>query len=184
MKFSIALCFVIIGLSFFEKLVQGASCSCNCNDGGSTCPGDSGNQNTVPMRLIKQCVFPSMNDDKDAGPLKATCTYTKRESHTSLRVTFNGAMRVIGCSGGCCRRWFLTINGQECRNPATIDTSIYATGAVNRHSPKTLDGFCNEIPRGQVTVGISIGTCPGAKAGDAYTGWYSVSRIIIEEVSL
>ena len=123
-----------------------------------------------------------MNDDKDSGPLSATCKFTKAESTTSLRVTFQGNMRVVGCSGGCCRRWFLTINGQECRDPATIDTQIYATGSVNRHSPKTLDGLCNNIPKGDVTVGISITACSGSTPGNAYTGWYSVSRFIIEEM--
>ena len=28
-------------------------------------------------------------------------------------MTFNGDMRVIGCSSGCCRRWFITINGKR-----------------------------------------------------------------------
>ena len=44
---------------------------------------------------------------------QATCKFTKAESSTSLRVTFQGNMRVIGCSKGCCRRWFLTINGKK-----------------------------------------------------------------------
>ena len=73
-------------------------------------------------------------------------------------------------------------SGQECKDPATIDAQVYATGTVNRHSPKTLDGFCNNIPKGEVTVGISVAECLGGSTGDAYTGWNSVSRIIIEEM--
>ena len=72
--------------------------------------------------------------------------------------------------------------GQECKDPATIDTQIYATGSVNRHLPKTLDGFCNNIPQGKVTVGLSIAACSGATPGDAYTGWESVLPFIIEEM--
>ena len=75
------------------------------------------------------------------------------------------------------------ITGKECKDPASIDTQIYASGSVDRHSPKTLDGFCYNIPEGKVTVGLSIAACPGRTAGDAYTGWESVSRFIIEEMA-
>ena len=38
--------------------------------------------------------------------------------------------------------------------------------------------------RGRVTVELWVGKCPSGHAlGDAYTGWHSVSRIMIEEVS-
>lgn len=48
--------------------------------------------------------------------------------------------------------------------------------------PGTLDGFCYNIPKGEVIVGLSIASCPGATPGDGYTGWESVSRIVIEEM--
>ena len=57
-----------------------------------------------------------------------------------------------------------------------------AMGTTNRHSPKTLDGLCNNLPKGDVTVGISIAACSGSTPDDAYTGWESVSRFIIEEM--
>ena len=78
--------------------------------------------------------------------------------------------------------YLFTHIGNECKEPAPIDTQIYVTGSVNRHSPKTLDGFCYNIPQGKVTVGLSIGTCSGGKPGDAYTGWGSISRFVIEEM--
>lgn len=91
------------------------------------------------------------------------------------------------CSNGkCCRRWFITINGKECLSPAPIDALIYV-GRINNlniHRPSTLDGFCNNIPKGNVTVGLSIGNCKNWSydEGDAISGWNSVSRLIIEEI--
>ena len=97
-------------------------------------------------------------------------------------------MRVISCTGhglgGCCRRWFITINGEECSSPAPIDATIYVKNSgLDLHRPGTLDGFCNNIPAGNVTVGLSIGKCDGiTDHGDAFTCWKSVCRFIIEEV--
>lgn len=92
---------------------------------------------------------------------------------------------MVGCtSGKCCRRWFITINRKECSSPAPVDATIFANLNINLHRPGTLDGFCENIPKGRVTVGISVGACPNPhyNSGDAYTGWDSVSRLIIEEV--
>ncbi|XP_046844204.1 collagen triple helix repeat-containing protein 1-like isoform X2 [Xenia sp. Carnegie-2017] len=114
---------------------------------------------------------------------KLSCDFNKEKTDTSLRVTFNGVMRVIGCSSGCCRRWFITINGKECKDPATIDSLIWANGSVNRHIPGVIDGICNNIPAGPVRVGLSIAACSGYR-GNGYTGWNSVSRILIEEMSI
>ena len=92
---------------------------------------------------------------------------------------------MVSCTSGCCRRWFITINGKECSSPAPIDTLIYANRVanLNLHRPGTLDGFCNNIPKGRVTVGLSVGKCNGySKSADAYTCWNSVCRFIIEEI--
>ena len=105
--------------------------------------------------------------------------------NTALRATYQGDIRMVGCTNGrCCRRWFITFNGQECSSPTPIDAVIYADVAVNVHRPGTLDGFCENIPKGRVVVGVSVGDCkhPSHPNGDAYTGWNSVARLIIEEV--
>lgn len=91
-------------------------------------------------------------------------------------------MRATGCTVTCCRRWTIKINGQDCASPAAIDTLIYANGNVNRHVPGTIDGFCDNIPKGSVTVSLVIGKCPQVNTGDGYTGYDTVSRFIIEEV--
>ncbi|XP_046854000.1 collagen triple helix repeat-containing protein 1-like [Xenia sp. Carnegie-2017] len=183
MKISHPFAVLVILFTGYESLVESASCSCNCNDGGSSCPKTQ--YYTSSKRLVKQCVFKSINDDTDVGVLtKLSCDFNKEKTDTSLRVTFNGVMRVIGCSSGCCRRWFITINGKECKDPATIDTAIYANGSVNRHIPGVIDGICNSIPAGPVKVGLSIAACSGVNGGNGYTGWQTVSRILIEEMSI
>ena len=114
-----------------------------------------------------------------------TCDFQKVFSTSALRVTFQGDLRMVSCSKHCCRRWFVTINGKECSSPATIDALIAANGVsgLNLHRPGTLDGFCNNIPAGRVTVGLSVGNCNRAiNVGDAATCWGSVCRFIIEEV--
>ena len=44
------------------------------------------------------------------------------------------------------------------------------------------EGYYGGIPKGIVRVGINVGSCVGKKAADAYTGWNSVTQIMIEEV--
>ena len=100
-------------------------------------------------------------------------------------MTYQGDLRIIGCgSPFCCSRWYITINGKECSSPAPVDGLILADITINIHRPATLDGFCENIPKGRVTVGLSIGECRNQayRSGDALTGWDTVSRLIIEEV--
>ena len=48
---------------------------------------------------------------------------------------------------------------------------------------RSFEGYCENIPQGRVTVELWVGQCPTSTLGDAYTGWESASRIMIEEVS-
>ena len=132
---------------------------------------------------VKQCAFKSLNKDTNNGQIQ-TCDFKKFFSQSALRVTYQGDMRLIGTYRGVCRRWYITINGNECLSPAPIDAIIHANRqAINLHRPGTLDGFCNNIPAGRVTVGLSVGKCNGyPDVGNAYTCWNSVCRFIIEEV--
>ena len=110
------------------------------------------------------------------------CTLNKQHSYTSLRVVFQGALRITGCTN-CCKRWYFTFNGNECRQPFAIDAIIYHSANINIHRSTTVEGYCGGIGQGAVNVGFSVGNCwGGSKSGDAYTSWNSVSRIIIEEV--
>ena len=48
---------------------------------------------------------------------------------------------------------------------------------------RSFEGYCENIPQGAVRVELWVGKCSGETLGDAWTGWKSVSRIMIEEVS-
>ena len=76
----------------------------------------------------------------------------------------------------------------ECRKPFAIDGVMHIHANHGRtdsdiHKVTQIGGYCEGIPKGTVRVGINVGSCAGSKAADAYTGWYSVTRIMIEEVS-
>ena len=95
-------------------------------------------------------------------------------------------MRVRGTSNHC-NRWFFKFNGNECSGPMTIEAVVYnywPSGNPNLLHHRSFEGYCENIPQGRVTVELWVGQCPsGHTLGDAYTGWQSVSRIMIEEVS-
>ena len=95
-------------------------------------------------------------------------------------------MRVAGTSSKC-NRWFFKFNGNECSGPMTIEAAVYnswPSGSPNLLHHRSFEGYCENIPQGRVTVELWVGQCPsGDTLGDAHTGWESVSRIMIEEVS-
>ena len=95
-------------------------------------------------------------------------------------------MRVQGTSSKC-NRWFFKFNGNECSGPMTIEAVVYnswPSGSPNLLHHRSFEGYCENIPQGRVTVELWVGQCHGSyKLGDAHTGWESVSRIMIEEVS-
>ena len=95
-------------------------------------------------------------------------------------------MRVYGTSRKC-NRWFFKFNGNECSGPMTIEAAVYnhwPSGSPNLHHHRSFEGYCENIPQGRVTVELWVGQCHGGYTlGDAHTGWQSVSRIMIEEVS-
>ena len=95
-------------------------------------------------------------------------------------------MRVAGSSVKC-SRWFFKFNGNECSGPMTIEAVVYnswPSGNPQLFHHRSFEGYCENIPQGRVTVELWVGQCHGGHTlGDAYTGWQSVSRIMIEEVS-
>ena len=94
-------------------------------------------------------------------------------------------MRVYG-SGAKCNRWYFKFNNNECSGPMTIDAVVYnnwPSGNPNLLHHRSFEGYCENIPQGAVRVELWIGQCSSYTLGDAVTGWISVSRIMIEEVS-
>ena len=68
----------------------------------------------------------------------------------------------------------------------TIEAVVYNTwpsGSPELLHHRSFEGYCENIPHGRVTVELWVGQCSTSTLGDAYTGWESASRIMIEEVS-
>ena len=95
-------------------------------------------------------------------------------------------MRVEGTSSKC-NRWYFKFNGNECSGPMTIEAAVYnywPSGNPNLLHHRSFEGYCENIPQGAVRVELWVGQCGGGfTLGNAETGWNSVSRIMIEEVS-
>ena len=106
------------------------------------------------------------------------------KSDTALKVSFQGNMRVLGDDK--CNRWYFKFDGNECSGTMTIDAHVYndwSSGNPNLLHHWSFEGYCENIPQGVVRVELWVGQCSGETLGDAYTGWKSVSRIMIEEVA-
>ena len=114
------------------------------------------------------------------------CSFNKLQSNTAIKVSFQGNMRVQGTSSKC-NRWFFKFNGNECSGPMTIEAAVYnswPSGNPNLLHHRSFEGYCENISQGTVRVELWVGSCPRSYTlGNAYTGWNSVSRIMIEEVS-
>ena len=111
--------------------------------------------------------------------------FNKLQSNSALRVSFQGNMRVRGISSKC-NRWYFKFNGNECSGPMTIEAAVYnywPSGNPNLHHHRSFEGYCENIPQGAVRVELWVGKCSSFTLGNANTGWNSVSRIMIEEVS-
>ena len=74
-------------------------------------------------------------------------------------------------------------NRAECSGPLPIDAVLWIRNKdEDNHRPGFIEGYCNNIHKGKIRVGINIGNCAGYGNSNGYTGWNSVSRLIIEEV--
>lgn len=162
--------------------------------GSPGCPGKDGSKGETgavgakgeegePARANwKQCVWNTATDTDD-GKIKE-CSFKKLHDRTALKVSYQGNIRVW-TNGGCCR-WFFKFNDYECSGPMTIDSVLYngwPSGNPNIHRHHSIEGYCENLPRGTVRVELWVGKCrTGPRLGNAYTGHSSVSRIMIEEV--
>ena len=110
------------------------------------------------------------------------CQFTKTKDDTALRVVYQGNLYLEGCAN-CCKRWFITFNGAECSGPLPIDAVLWIRNKdEDNHRPGFIEGYCNNIHKGKIRVGINIGNCAGYGNSNGNTGWNSVSRLTIEEV--
>ncbi|XP_062506147.1 collagen triple helix repeat-containing protein 1-like [Corticium candelabrum] len=141
--------------------------------------GEKGETTTLNW---KQCVWNS-EDGKDSGLIQ-NCNFRKHDSNSALHVAYAGNLRVYCSSGSCCSRWYFTFNGNECSGLMTIEGVVYGQPANdNPHRHRQIEGYCENIPAGQVIIGFNIGNCKYTSTTyDGSTGWQSVSRIMIAEV--
>ncbi|XP_070558763.1 collagen triple helix repeat-containing protein 1-like [Ptychodera flava] len=132
---------------------------------------------------MKQCAWDNINYSGPNGIIKE-CEFAKRSDTTALRVLWNGNLRVRSRSvPESCFRWYFTFNGEECNNPVPIDSAVSSTSDENRHRVTSIEGLCYGIPPGRVNVEFRLSGCPDVSpGGEAYTGWNSASRIIVEEI--
>ena len=59
----------------------------------------------------------------------------------------------------------------------------WPSGYPNLLHHRSFEGYCENISQRAVRVELWVGQCGGQTLGNADTGWNSVSRIMIEEVS-
>ena len=88
-------------------------------------------------------------------------------------------------SDDACCRWYIKFNGNECSGPLPIESVLYTDwerGILDIYRHHSFEGYCENLPRGTVSVELWVGKCSGYSLGNAYTGWNSVSRIMVEEV--
>ena len=112
------------------------------------------------------------------------CAFNKLQSNSALRVSFQGNTEVYG--DYVCNRWYFKFNGNECSGPMTIEAIVFNNWSSGDHKllhHRSFEGYCENIPQGAVRVELWVGKCRAYTLGDAVTGWNSVSRIMIEEVS-
>jgi len=143
--------------------------------------GDTTNMDPRQRANWKQCAWRGRTDE-DNGKIKE-CSFNKLHDNTALRVSYQGNVRVY--SNNKCNRWYFKFNGSECSGPLPIDSVVYtnwAGGISNVLRSHFFEGYCENLARGTVSVELLVGRCPGESLGNAYTGWKSVSRIVIEEV--
>lgn len=134
-----------------------------------------------------QYFFPHLgiNRERNVGIIAST-KFTKDHPHTVLRVTWEGNLRKRACTD-CCTRWWVEIDGSPCSNNEGIETSIVSSTAQDIFAPTTVTGVCFEsgdlpIANGIHQVRLMVGNCPDSGISNAGSGFFSTSRLIVEEI--
>ncbi|XP_019641504.1 PREDICTED: collagen triple helix repeat-containing protein 1-like isoform X1 [Branchiostoma belcheri] len=128
----------------------------------------------------KQCSWPNLNNGADVGAIQG-CDFVKNSNMSSLRVSVSSNFYVAGVSA--CKRWFVTFNGVECRDPITVEGVLWVPSTETRsHRLGQFEGVCNDLRAGIIRVDFNIGNCPDFGDTNGYTGWNSATRLFIEEL--
>ncbi len=124
---------------------------------------------------------------RESTPLPSPQVYfNKDHDHTVLRLTWEGNFRKKSCTN-CCARWWITIDGSPCSNYEEITTSISSSSAYDIFAPTTISGICYQsaglpIFAGNHTIKLEVGPCSGSRISNAGSGFFSSSRLIVDEL--
>ena len=125
-------------------------------------------------------VWTNLNNGADpTNRLGISVTYTKKQADSLLRLIFSSNMRTNGGAGSCCQ-WNLRVNGSSCS--PEVNGNVYINPGGNYHQHHTFNGICSGVAAGTVTVEPWVETCPGYGNHDCYTGWESMTALIVEEI--
>ncbi|XP_013405851.1 collagen triple helix repeat-containing protein 1-like [Lingula anatina] len=116
-----------------------------------------------------------------------TVTYNKKSSISGLKVLWSGNAQELGVPYGC-SRWYFTFNDNECSNPGKIESikfNVYYEAlneVVYFNNPFTVQGTCQGISAGDVTVTLKVGLCGLNYVGqETLTSWGTKTSLMIEE---
>jgi hypothetical protein len=131
------------------------------------------------LKNAKECSIYAMNDGRDSGTY-FYCPFEKKYDNTVLKLSFLGNARVI-CNG-CTRYYRININDDRCYAPAEINSAFHETSNNDNHRGFHLIGYCTATRFGPIERGTHLVSMYTHGSGDAYMGWESSNRLIIEEV--
>lgn len=121
-------------------------------------------------------------------PHLQSCNISMVRSDTYLKLTWDGNMRITRCQA-CCMRWLFLIDGDDCTEPGPVDALLYQSANYHLLRPSYFSGICQQagdrpLSGGYHIVQLRVQDCPGFNGFvyDAYTGFNSISRILVEEV--
>ncbi|XP_066925940.1 collagen triple helix repeat-containing protein 1-like [Clytia hemisphaerica] len=143
--------------------------------------GPPGKDGSIGGRHFKECAW-RFTSSTDTGLLK-DCKLNKSKTDSYLMVSISS--NIYQGKAQACSRWFVTFDGKEC-SPHPIEHAYYrgtTSNANGDHIPFTMNGVCKINKSGVVSVGFNVGKCSGFDSlGDAYTGFNTVTRIVVEEL--
>ena len=120
-----------------------------------------------------------------------SCSFSKSRDNTSLYIMYQGNTQ-LGLCGNCCKTWRFTFNRRDCTDPDTVNAAFSGLNLKRQDGNNRLpdfvhgsfSGYCKDIPRGLVRVGLRIDDCHGflGRQVSIPTSIKTTSRIIIQEL--
>ena len=119
----------------------------------------------------------------------------KKSNTSHLKVIYNDNLRVLKPGGGATACIYsVFIDGMPCAIPSQIDGAILNSNS-NTSNPlrqRSIIGICSakgwtkttRIPlkKGRYEIRIYVRTAPGYSGAECYSGWYSSTLLMIEEI--